>query len=80
MAPNISDEDKKLRVWGRSKTETDESASQQIDDALGQYYESMGRTDYYEDGDKEEGGIFLKWYQENGYNEDGLEDELGNDA
>lgn len=47
---------------------------------MGKYYETLGRTDYYEDDDHEEGGLFLQWFEENGYDEDGLEDELGDKA
>ena len=53
--------------------------SERIDDALGKYYESMGRRDYYKD-DTEEGGIFLKWFKENGFEDDALPDELGDTA
>ena len=54
--------------------------SKQIDDALGRYYAQLERTDYYGEGGQNADGLFLKWFRDNGYDDDAIEEELGETA
>lgn len=51
-----------------------------LDDIIGEYYKRMGQSNYYENGKKtEEGGKFILFASENGFEDDSLEDEFADD-
>eukprot|EP01084_Bolivina_argentea_P088379 159575_1 len=56
-----------------------ETKINKIDNALGKYYEQMrgNNSNYYDD---RHNGIFAVWCDENGYDDDDVSEELGNNA
>ena len=53
-------------------------STQQIDLGLSRYYKRY-QVEYYEDKDDDQSGKFMKWCNDNGYDTDGIRDELENE-
>eukprot|EP01084_Bolivina_argentea_P024583 45797_1 len=71
--------EKKRRKVAQLPPAIKKSAVQCIDDALGKYYKQMrgNNSNYYDD---RHNGIFAVWCDENGYDDDDVSEELGNNA